>query len=161
SFVLGWATSLFFGQIPGGKERIVSMLSAIALAWVLITYIGGTISAVVLALRAAGVVTLRDPSLDDARIIAILIAIVVLPPIMMLNSELSHLTPGVSLARFFRNLPLGYPVALSLGLGLALMLVAGPIVLIRRRRAGLRTHHIPVLVADGEFYHVVETIDDV
>jgi hypothetical protein len=32
SFVLGWATSLFFGQIPGGKERVISMLSAIALA---------------------------------------------------------------------------------------------------------------------------------
>lgn len=160
SFTLGWGTSLFFGQIPGGKERIVSMLSALALAWVLIAYVGGIVGAVALGLEAAGVITLRDPSIDDARIAAILLATAVLPPIIMLIAELSHLTPGVSFTRYLRNIPLSYPVALSLGLGVALMLVVGPIVLLRRRRAGLRTHHIPVLVADGQFDRVVEDIAD-
>lgn len=160
SFVLGWATSLFFGQIPGGKERVVSMLSAIALAWVLLTYVGGTISCAVLALHAAGFVALRDPTIDDARILAMLVGIIALPPLLMLVAETSHLIPGVSLARWARAIPASYAVALSLGTGVALMLVVGPIVLVRRWRAGLRTHHIPVLVADGEFHRLVSDIAD-
>lgn len=161
SFVLGWATSLFFGQIPGGKERVVSMLSAIALAWVVLTYAGGSVSAIVLILERAHIISLRDPTLDDARIQAILIGIVALPPLLMLVAELSHLMEGISPRRWLRNIPVSYPVAMSLGTGVALMLLAGPIVLVRRRRAGLRTHHIPVLVADANFHGLVNDIADV
>ena len=44
--------------------------------------------------------------------------------------------------------------------GAPLMLVIGPIVLLRRRRAGKRTHHIPVLVAEGRFSELVDDIAD-
>ena len=158
SFVLGWATSLFFGQIPGGKERVVSILSMLALAWLLITYVGGTISVVVLGLHGAGVLHLHDVALDDARILSILIGIVVLPPLLTLIAEMSHLVAGFSIGRWFKSIPASYPAAISLGLGVALMLVVGPIVLIRRRRRGLRTHHIPVLVAKGQFHELVAEI---
>lgn len=160
SFVLGWATSLFFGQIPGGKERVVSMLSAIALAWVILTYVGGTVSAIVLILESLKIVTLRDPTTDDARIQAALIGIIALPPILLLVAEASHLVPGTSAGRWLRRIPESYPIALSLGTGVALMLVVGPIVLVRRWRRGLRTHHIPVLVADGKFDTLVNDVAD-
>lgn len=160
SFMLGWATSLFFGQIPGGKERVVSIMSAIALAWLLVTYAGGTVSATVLVLQAHHVVTLRDPTIDDARIQALFVGIVVMPPLLLLVAEASHLIPGTSLGRWARRIPQSYPVALSLGTGVLLMLVVGPIVLVRRWRKGQRTHHIPVLVADGKFTTLVEDIAD-
>ena len=160
SFVLGWATSLFFGQIPGGKERVVSMLAAIALGWIILTYVGGTISAAVLILQASGLITLRDPTLDDARIQAALVGIILLPPLLLLVAEGSHLMPGTSLGRWLRRVPESYPIALSLGMGVALMLVIGPIVLVIRWRKGLRTHHIPVLVADGKFDTLVNDIAD-
>jgi hypothetical protein len=38
--------------------------------------------------------------------------------------------------------------------------VVGPIVLLRRQRAGKRTHHIPVLVAEGRFSELVDDIAD-
>ncbi len=160
TFSLGWATSLFFGQIPGGKERVVSMLSAIAFAWLLITYIGGGLSAVILLLNAAGWFALDDPVIGDGRIQAVALGIVLLPPLLMYIAEKSDLTEPFSVIHWLRHIPSSYAVALSLGAGVALMLVIGPIVLLRRRRAGKRTHHIPVLVPEGRFGELVDDIVD-
>lgn len=96
TFSLGWATSLFFGQIPGGKERVVSMLSAIAVAWLLITYIGGGLSAVILLLNAAGWFALDDPVIGDGRIQAVALGIMLLPPLLMYIAEKSDLTEPFS-----------------------------------------------------------------
>ena len=160
TFSLGWATSLFFGQIPGGKERVVSMLSAIAFAWLLITYVGGGFAAAILLLHATGHVALDDPVIGDGRMQAVALGIVLLPPLLTYIAEKSDLTEPFSLVRWLRRLPTSYPVALSLGAGVALMLVIGPIVLLRRRRDGRRTHHIPVLVAEGRFSELVDDIAD-
>lgn len=160
SFSLGWATSLFFGQIPGGKERVVSMLSALSLAWVLITYVGGGFAAVALLLHAAGRVTLDDPTIDALQIHGITAGIIGVPLLITFIAEMSDLNEQFSLARWLRRIPASYPVALSLGVGVALILLIGPIVMIRRRRAGRDTHHIPVLVADGRFDELVADIAD-
>ena len=160
SFSLGWATSLFFGQIPGGKERVVSMLSALSLAWVLITYVGGGFAAVAVLLHAAGRVTLDDPTIDALQIHGITAGIIALPLLITFIAEMSDLNEQFSLARWLRRIPASYPVALSLGIGVAIMLLIGPIVMIRRRRAGRDTHHIPVLVADGRFDELVADIAD-
>jgi hypothetical protein len=160
TFSLGWATSLFFGQIPGGKERVVSMVSAIAFAWLLITYVGGGFAATILLLHAAGHFELDDPVIGDGRMQAVALGIVLLPPLLTYIAEKSDLTEQFSLARWLKHLPRSYPIAISLGTGVALMLVIGPIVLLRRRRAGKRTHHIPVLVAEGRFSELVDDIAD-
>src|SRR5205823_12215624 len=135
TFSLGWATSLFFGQIPGGKERVVSMASAIAFAWFLITYVGGGFAAAILLLHAAGRFALDDPVIGDGRMQAVALGIVLLPPLMTYIAEKSDLNEEFSLVRWLKRLHTSYPVALSLGAGVALMLIIGPIVLLRRRRA--------------------------
>jgi hypothetical protein len=160
TFSLGWATSLFFGQIPGGKERVVSMASAIAFAWFLITYVGGGFAAVILLLHAAGWFALDDSVIGDGRMQAVALGIVLLPPLVTYIAEKSDLTEPFSLVRWLKRLHTSYPVALSLGAGIALMLLIGPIVLLRRRRAGRRTHHIPVLVDQGHFHELVADIAD-
>ncbi|HTH70217.1 MAG TPA: hypothetical protein VL493_02985 [Candidatus Saccharimonadales bacterium] len=160
TFSLGWATSLFFGQIPGGKERVVSMLSAISFAWLLITYVGGGFAATILLLHATGHVALDDPVIGDGRMQAVALGIVLLPPLLTYIAEKSDLTEEFSLVRWLKHLPRSYPIALSLGAGVALMLVIGPIVLLRRSRTGKRTHHIPVLVAEGRFSELVDDIAD-
>lgn len=160
SFSLGWATSLFFGQIPGGKERVVTVLSALSLAWLVITYIGGGVAAVALLLHAAGRLVLDDPTIDAEQIHGITAGVVGIPPLVALLAEISDLNEGFSFGRWLRRIPTSYPVALSLGLGVALMLLIGPVVMFRRRRAGRDTHHIPVLVADGRFDELVEDIAD-
>lgn len=158
TFSLGWATSLFFGQIPGGKERVVSMLSAIALAWLLIAYIGGGVAAVVLLLHALGHSAPGEDALD--RVQSIALGILLLPPLLTYIGQRAELTGDFSLRRWIVSLPMSYPTALSLGASVALMLVIGPIVLLRRRRAGLRTHHIPVLIPNGRFGSLVDDVLD-
>src|SRR5205085_3057969 len=81
TFSLGWATSLFFGQIPGGKERVVSMASAIAFAWFLVTYVGGGFAAVILLLDAAWWFALDPPVGGGRRQQAAAVVIVLLPPL--------------------------------------------------------------------------------
>jgi len=158
TFSLGWATSLFFGQIPGGKERVVSMLSAIALAWILIAYIGGGASAVVLLLHAAGNSAPGEDALD--RVQAIFLGILLLPPLLMYIGQRAELTGEFSLRTWLVTLPISYPIAISLGGSVILMLLIAPIVLLRRRRAGLRTHHIPVLIPKGRFSALVDIVMD-
>lgn len=158
TFSLGWATSLFFGQIPGGKERVVSMLSAVALAWLLVAYVGGGISALVLLLHAAGHSAPGEDALD--RVQAVFLGILFLPPLLTYIGQRAGLTGEFSLRTWLRTLPASYPIALSLGASVALMLVIGPIVLVRRRRAGLRTHHIPVLIPTDRFAALVDDVVD-
>jgi hypothetical protein len=136
------------------------MLSAIAFAWLLITYIGGGFAATILLLHATGHFALDDPVIGDGRMQAVALGIVLLPPLLTYIAEKSDLTEAFSLVHWLKRLPTSYPVALSLGAGVALMLVIGPIVLLRRRRAGRRTHHIPVLVAEGRFSELVDDIVD-
>ena len=160
TFSLGWATSLFFGQIPGGKERVVSGLSAIALLWVLVTYVGGGFAAIVLLLNAVWRLAIDEQPIGEGQIQAIILGIVLLPPVLTFIAEKSDLDEKFSFVRWLKTLPTSYPVALSLGMGVALMLVIGPFVLLRRSRAGLRTHDIPVLVPDGRFDELVADIVD-
>ena len=158
TFSLGWATSLFFGQIPGGKERVVSMLSAVALAWLLVSYVGGGVTAVGLLLSAAGRAAPNEDTLDRVQVIAL--GIVLLPPLLTYIGQKADLSEEFSLRRWLLTLHTSYPIALSLGASVLLMLIIGPIVLLRRRRAGLRTHHIPVLVPEGRFGDLVDDIID-
>jgi hypothetical protein len=79
---------------------------------------------------------------------------------MTLLAEASNLNDELSPWRWLRRLPASYPAALSLGVGVALMLLIAPIVLYRRHRAGRDTHHIPVLVPDGRFDELVADIVD-
>ena len=158
TFSLGWATSLFFGQIPGGKERVVSMLSAIALAWLLIAYIAGGFTAIVLLLQTAGRPALNEDTADRAQ--TIVLGIALLPPLLTYVGQKAGLTQEFSFRRWLLTLHTSYPIALSLGASVALMLVIGPIVLSRRRRAGLRTHHIPVLIPKGRFAALVDDLVD-
>ena len=36
SFALGWATALYFGQVPGRQGRILAVVSLLSLAWLIV-----------------------------------------------------------------------------------------------------------------------------
>ena len=56
SFALGWATSLYFGQVPGRQGRMLSVVSLIAAGWVVLV-LGFAIPIFTgAALEAAGVI---------------------------------------------------------------------------------------------------------
>lgn len=151
SFALGWATSLFFGQIPGNKGRVVSMASVLALAWVLLLFVAGPILAAGIAADAAGLLDLRALEIELDEVLMPLIGLVFLPPLITLMGELSRFQESVSLRRWALRLPLAYPIALSLGTGLLLMLLVTPVLQLRRRREGRTTQHVPLIVREGRF----------
>lgn len=160
SFALGWATSLFFGQIPGNKGRVVSAASVLSLAWVLLLVLVGPILVASIGADALGLIDLDRMNylkLDD--VLMPLLGLVFLPPVITLMAELSRIHEDVSLRRWTSRLPLSYPIALSLGMGLLLMLIVTPVLQLRRAREGRATQHLPLLVKEGRFEQLVCDIE--
>ena len=160
TFALGWATSMFFGQIPGNKGRVVSAASVLSLAWVLLLLVVGPVLVASIAADALGVIDLDNMQfikLDD--VLMPLLGLLFLPPLITLMAELSRFHETVSLGRWAGRLPLSYPIALSLGSGLLLMLVITPILQLRRVREGRATQHLPMLVKEGRFEDLVCDIE--
>jgi len=151
SFALGWATSLFFGQIPGNKGRVVSAASLISLVWVLLLLFVGPLLVLGIVAEALGLVDLAAWDLDLDEVLLPLVGLVLLPPLVTLMAELSRFYEEVSLRRWASRLPLSYPIALSLGLGLILMLLVTPVLSLRSLREGRATEHLPLIVKEGRF----------
>lgn len=158
SFALGWATSLFFGQIPGNKGRVVSMASVLSLGWVLLLFVVAPVVAAGIAAEGLGLVDLRQFDVDLDEVVLPLIGIALLPPVITLMGELSGFQQTVSLRRWLSRLAVSYPIALSLGSGLLLMLVVTPIVQLQHRREGRATLHLPLIVKEGRFERLTEDI---
>ena len=158
SFALGWATSLFFGQIPGNKGRAVSAASVLSLVWVLLLFFVGPLLAVGMAAESLGLVDLGAWDLDLDEVLMPLLGLVLLPPLVTLLAELSRFFAEVSLRRWLIRIPQSYPIALSLGLGLLLMLFVTPALALRRRREGRATQHLPLVVKEGRFEELTHDI---
>jgi len=160
TFALGWATSLFFGQIPGNKGRVVSAASVLSLAWVLLLIVVGPVLVASIGADAFGFIDLDRMDfikLDD--VLMPLFGLLFIPPLITLMAELSRIYETVSLRRWVSRLPLSYPIALSLGLGLFLMLLVTPVLQLRRAREGRATQHLPLLVKEGRFDDLVRDIE--
>ena len=160
TFALGWATSMFFGQIPGNKGRVVSAASVLSLAWVLLLLFVGPVLVASIAADALGWIDLDRMDfikLDD--VLMPLLGLLFLPPLITLMAELSRFHEQVSVRRWVSRVPLSYPIALSLGTGLLLMLVITPVLQLRRVREGRATQHLPLLVKEGRFEQLVSDIE--
>ena len=158
SFALGWATSLFFGQIPGNKGRTVSAASVLSLVWVLLLLFVGPVLALGLIAESLGLADLTAWDLDLDEVLMPLVGLVLLPPLVTLLAELSRFFADVSLRRWLRRIPQSYPIALSLGLGLILMLFVTPVLALRRAREGRATQHLPLVVKEGRFDELTQDI---
>jgi hypothetical protein len=159
SFGLGWATSRFFGQIPGEKGRTVSTASALALGW----FVGLSAAAVPLvlgiALERAGALELAWWQLGRREAAIVLGTLIAVPPIVTLLGEVSMFHRDRSVRRWLTELPGSYPVALSLGAAVLLMVVFTPFVAVRRMLEGRRMLHIPILVRDGRVAELLADIE--
>ncbi len=160
TFALGWATSLFFGQIPGNKGRVVSAAAVLSLAWILLLLVAGPVLSVSIAADALGLIDLDRMDfikIDD--VVMTLLCLLLLPPLVTLLGELSLFYEDRSLRRWISRLPLSYPIALSLGAGLLLMLLITPFLQLRRAREGRATQHLPLLVKEGRFEELTTDIE--
>lgn len=159
SFALGWATSLFFGEIPGNKGRVLSAAAVISLAWVLLLTVVGPLLVIGIAGDAAGLVDLRAWNIHPAQVMLPVVGLVVIPPTVTVMGELSHFHEDRSVRRGIGTLPLSYPIALSLGTGFLLMLLVTPVVLLRHAREGRATEHIALVVKEGRFDQLADDLE--
>src|ERR671917_1961362 len=81
SFALGWATALYFGQVPGRQGRILAVISLLSLAW-LVVLIGFWVPWAVGAALEAIEIFGDGFEVEPLHYVALVAAIVVAPPVV-------------------------------------------------------------------------------
>jgi hypothetical protein len=126
SFALGWATALYFGQVPGRQGRVLSVISLAAAGWIIVI-VGFAIPIFTGAgLEMAGVI---DDNFDVEAIhyIGLVAAIVVTPPVVAGISVFGEFHPERSIGTWVGLLPMCYQATFMLGASVLQMVVhAGP-----------------------------------
>ena len=79
SFALGWATSMYFGQVPGRQGRILALISLFSAAWVILVVGFGIPIFTGAGLEAAGIIG-ENFEVRPIHYIALTGAILVTPP---------------------------------------------------------------------------------
>ncbi len=136
SFALAWATALFFGQVPGNKGRILSIMALVSAAWVAVAVGFGLPLAIGFVLERAAVVP-RNFDVATPQVWVLVAAMALTPPAIAALSEWGEFNGSRSLAGWLRKLPMSYPGTASLGAAVLQMVVVTPFLIadrVRRRR---------------------------
>ncbi len=148
SFALGWATALFFGQVPGREGRILSVVSLVAAAWVIlivgfaIPILGGAL------LEALGVIE-RNFDVETIHYVGLVAAVVLTPPAIAAMVVWAEFHDERSVGTWLRLLPMSYPSTFMLGLSVLEMVALTPILLFQRWRAKRKLIQIPLVMKEG------------
>lgn len=156
SFALGWATALFFGQVPGNRGRILSIVSLMAAGWIVLVV--GAMLPLAIGLAGEGLRVLRSDSVQiEAWQLAALVAAALAGPLLVTGlAELFEEDP--SLSRWLRRLPISYPIAASLGVSVLLMFVITPVLAVARLRRGRTLLQLPLVVDAADRDQLVDQL---
>lgn len=148
SFALGWATALFFGQIPGNKGRMVSVISLISVGWVILVA-GFAVPLLVGAVADALHLVARNFDVQPAHAVGLALAIGLVPPVVAGVVELAGFEGQRSPIRWLRRVPVSYPAVALLGLSVLQMLLIAPVILLVRLRERRIMLQVPLLLRPG------------
>ena len=155
TFALGWATALYFGQVPGRQGRILSVISLLAVAWVILL-VGFAIPLLVGAgLDALGLVE-RNFSVRPLVASLLGLAVVATPPLVAAAVLFFDLRPERSLGAWVRLIPVSYPATFMLGLAVFLMVLITPFLLVERWRARRILLQVPLVMRKGSDDELVD-----
>lgn len=131
SFALGWATAIYFGQVPGRQGRILAVISLASAAWVIVV-LGFALPLLAgAALDAAGVIG-RNFEIEPLVVLGLAAAILLAPPAIAGITVLAEFHDERRWATWLRMIPVSYPATASLGLGVLQMVIFTPYLIIRR-----------------------------
>lgn len=131
SFALGWATAIYFGQVPGKQGRILAVISLASAAWVIVI-VGFALPLLVGAvLEATGVIE-RNFQVIPLHVLGLWTAIVLGPPVLAGITVFVKFHEERSVRQWLRLVPLSYPAVASLGAGVIQMVFFTPILAFRR-----------------------------
>ncbi len=148
SFALGWATALYFGQVPGRQGRILSVVSLMAVAWIIvivgfaIPILGGAI------LEAAGVIG-ENFDVVWYHYVGLVAAIIGLPPAVAAAVVFAGFHPERNLRTWLRLLPRSYSATLMLGVSVLQMVAFTPVLLFQRWRQERKLIQVPLVMREG------------
>lgn len=158
SFALGWATALFFGQIPGSKGRVLSIVSLVAVAWV-IAGVGAFIPlAAGIVAQEAGLIGAASVEIEPLQLFGIAAGLILAPPAATAYAEWSELQRERSLQRWLRRIPVSYPVIGSLGISVLQMVLITPILTLRRMQQHRKLLQIPMVVREDAFDELADDL---
>lgn len=147
SFALGWATALYFGQIPGRQGRVLSVISLVSAGWVIL--VAGFALPLLLgaAADAAGIVA-RNFTVLPLHVAGLAAAIVLAPPAVAGGTVWADFHDERSVERWLTLVPRSYPASASLGASVLLMVLITPYLLVERWRNGRVLIQVPLVMAD-------------
>jgi hypothetical protein len=148
SFALGWATAIYFGQVPGRQGRILSVVSLLAAGWVIVVVgfaipiFGGAI------LEAAGVI---EENFDVRAIhyAGLVAAIVLTPPFIAATTVYAEFHQQRSIGAWMRLIPVSYPATAMLGASVLQMVAITPVLLFQRWRQKRKLVQVPLVMREG------------
>lgn len=148
SFALGWATSIYFGQVPGRQGRILSVVSLLAAGWVVVI-IGFAVPIFTGAILEATGVIGENFDVEAIHYVGLVAAIVLTPPAVAAATVYANFHDDRSFGAWARMLPMSYPATAMLGASVLQMVVFTPILLFQRWRRKRKLVQVPLVMHDG------------
>jgi hypothetical protein len=133
SFALGWATALYFGQVPGKQGHVLALISLLAAGWVLLLAGFAVPLMAGAAADALGVVP-RNFDLESWVVLALGAALVLTPPLLAALATRNDIRDQPSVGRWLSRVPVSYPATASLGFGVLEMVFFSPLLIVDRLR---------------------------
>jgi hypothetical protein len=147
-FALGWATSLYFGEVPGRQGRLLSVISLAAVAWIIVI-LGFAVPILTGAvLEATGVI---EENFEVAwyHYLGLMAGIIGLPPAIAGMAVYGNFHPERSVRTWLGLLPRSYTATLMLGLAVLQMVAFTPILLFQRWREKRKFVQVPIAMREG------------
>ena len=148
SFALGWATALYFGQVPGSQGRILAVVSLVAAGWVIVI-IGFAIPIFTGALLEAAGVIERNFDVEAIHYLALVGAIVLAPPAVAGGLVIGEFRDERTVSEWLRLIPVSYPATFLLGLAVLEMVAFTPFLLVQRWRQKRTLVQVPLVMKEG------------
>ncbi|MGH2429413.1 MAG: hypothetical protein ACRDGV_11130 [Candidatus Limnocylindria bacterium] len=148
SFALGWATALYFGQVPGRQGRILSVVSLIAAGWLIVVVGFALPIAIGAALEGAGLIG-DNFSVEPIHVLGLTAAIIGAPPVIAGLVVWAEFLDERSLRRWLRLIPVSYPATAYLGLAVLEMVAFTPLLIFQRLRRKRTLVQVPLVMRDG------------
>jgi hypothetical protein len=148
SFALGWATSMYFGQVPGRQGRILAVISLFSAAWVILVVGFGVPIFTGAGLEAAGVIG-ENFDVRPIHYVALTGGILVTPPAIAAATVYARFHEDGGPRQILRMIPMSYPATAMLGLSVLQMVILTPILLFQRWRQHRVLVQVPLVMRDG------------
>jgi hypothetical protein len=148
SFALGWATAIYFGQVPGRQGRILSVISLLSAGWVILIF-GFAIPILTgAALEAAGIIE-DNFDVEPLHYLGLAAGLVLIPPIVAASAVWAELLEERTIKRWLRQVPISYPATFMLGISVVLMVLFTPVLLFQRWRRKRKLVDVALVMRKG------------